>query len=261
MLDWVYNIHSAMVVGFIALGAVAICWLGIVTLRPVVKSLVQRQPGLNETVGDFLQYFGVIYGLLLGLLAVATYQNLSDAEKTVGNEAAALGALYRDVSAYPEPARSEVQALIRDYTRYVIDEAWPLQQKGIVPAGAVMKAASIFERLSAFEPQSKSQEALHQETLRQFNTFFHHRRERLHSVTFSIPPVLWYTVAIGALLNMLLMWLFDLRLGIHLLLGGVLSFFLATMITLILLMDQPFRGAVSVSPDAFELIYKQLMKS
>ena len=84
----------------------------------------------------------MIYGLLLGLLAVATYQNLSDVEKTVGNEAAALGALYRDVSAYPEPARSEVQAMIRDYTRYVIDEAWPLQQKGIVPPGAVAKAES-----------------------------------------------------------------------------------------------------------------------
>ena len=101
MLDWVYNVHPAMAVGVIALGFVAICWLGIFALRPVVKSLVQRQPGLNETVGDFLQYFGVIYGLLLGLLAVATYQNLSDVEKTVGNEAAALGALYRDVSAYP----------------------------------------------------------------------------------------------------------------------------------------------------------------
>lgn len=259
MLDWVYNVHPAMVVGAIVLGFVAICWFGIFALRPVVKHLVQRQPGLNETVGDFLQYFGVIYGLLLGLLAVATYQNLSDAEKTVGNEAAALGALYRDVSAYPEPARSEVQAMIRDYTRYVIDEAWPLQQKGIVPPGAVAKAARIFERLVAFEPQSKSQEALHQETLRQFNTFFHHRRERLHSVTFAIPPLLWYTVAVGALLNMLLMWLFDLRIGIHLLLGGTLSFFLATMISLILLMDQPFRGEVSVSSSAFELIYGQLM--
>lgn len=106
MLDWVYSTHPAMVVGAIVLVFVAMCWLGIFALRPVVKHLVQQQPGLNETVGDFLQYFGVIYGLLLGLLAVATYQNLSDVEKTVGNEAAALGALYRDVSAYPSrPAR------------------------------------------------------------------------------------------------------------------------------------------------------------
>jgi hypothetical protein len=54
--------------------------------------------------------------------------------------------------------------------------------------------------------------------------------------------------------------LFDLRLGIHLLLGGILSFFLATLISLIVLMDRPFRGELSVSPAAFQLVYDQLMK-
>ena len=83
---------------------------------------------------------------------------------------------------------------------------------------------------------------------------------RLYSVTAESLPVLWYTVAVGALLNMILMWMFDLRLSLHLLLGGILSFFLATMISLIVLMDHPFRGEVSISPQAFELVYDQLMK-
>ena len=34
-----------------------------------------------------------------------------------------------------------------------------------------------------------------------------------------ISPIMWYTVAVGALINMLLIWLFDLRLGTHVLLG------------------------------------------
>ena len=79
-------------------------------------------------------------------------------------------------------------------------------------------------------------------------------------VTSGIPAMLWYTVAVGALLNMILMWLFDLRLSRHLLLGGILSFFLATMISLIVLMDHPFLGEVSISPHAFELVHDQLMK-
>ena len=32
------------------------------------------------------------------------------------------------------------------------------------------------------------------------------------------------------------------------------------MITLILLLDQPFRGTLSVSPEAQELVYDQLMR-
>jgi hypothetical protein len=95
--------------------------------------------------------------------------------------------------------------------------------------------------------------------LRQFSEFFENRRTRLFSVTAGIPPIMWYTVAVEALINMVLIWLFDLRLGTHLLLGGLISFFTGTMICLIVLLDNPFRGEVGVSPQAFELIYSQMM--
>ena len=58
---------------------------------------------------------------------------------------------------------------------------------------------------------------------------------------------------------MVLIWLFDLRLGTHLLLGGLISFFTGTTISLIVLMDNPLRGEVGVSPQAFERIYQQMM--
>ena len=72
MLYWLYDIPTVAAVGIFAAVFVGVCWLGTILSRPLVQSLVDHQPGLNEMVGDFLQYFGVIYGLLLGLLAVAT---------------------------------------------------------------------------------------------------------------------------------------------------------------------------------------------
>jgi hypothetical protein len=42
---------------------------------PFLRPWFHERASLNEILGDYLQYFGVIYGLLLGLLAVATYQN------------------------------------------------------------------------------------------------------------------------------------------------------------------------------------------
>ena len=59
---------------------------------------------------------------------------------------------------------------------------------------------------------------------------------------------MWFVVAVGALINMLLIWMFDLRLRTHLLLGGIISFFTGTMICLIVLLDNPFRGAVGCHP-------------
>ena len=200
----------------------------------------------------------MIYGLLLGLLAVATYQNHTDVEKAVAGEASSLAALYRDISAYPEPDRTDLKNAIREYMRSTIEDAWPLQRKGIDP-WKVNRGAPIHIRLGQFEPQTKVQEALHDAALRQFNEFFEDRRLRIYSVTAGIPVIMWYTVAVGTLLNMVLIWLFDLRLGTHLLLGGLISFFTGTTISLIVLMDNPLRGEVGVSPQAFERIYQQMM--
>ena len=56
------------------------------------------------------------------------------------------------------------------------------------------------------------------------------RRTRLYRVSSGMPHVMWYTVALGALISMIFLWLFDLRVSTHLLLGGLVSFFTATMI-------------------------------
>jgi len=259
MLYWLYDIPTLLAVGLFAAVFVSVCWMGIILLSPRLVPVVHHQPGLDEILGDYLQYFGVIYGLLLGLLAVATYQNHSDVEKAVANEASSLAALYRDISAYPEPDRTDLKNLIREYTRSTIEDAWPLQRQGLDP-WKVNRAAPLQVRLAAFEPKTKSQEGLHDAALHQFNDFFQDRRNRIFSVTTGIPPIMWYTVAVGALLNLLLIWLFNLRLSVHLLLGGVISFFTGTMICLIVLLDHPFRGEVGVSPQAFELIYSQMMQ-
>jgi hypothetical protein len=82
---------------------------------------------------------------------------------------------------------------------------------------------------------------------------------RLAAVTGGIPPILWYVVVIGAAINILLIWMLDMRLITHLFFGGLIAFFLATLIALVAAMDNPFRGEVSVTADAFESVYKLLM--
>jgi hypothetical protein len=54
---------------------------------------------ITEAVGSYLGAVCVFYGITLGLFAVATWQNYTDVETRVGEEAAAVGALYRDVNA------------------------------------------------------------------------------------------------------------------------------------------------------------------
>jgi hypothetical protein len=70
---------------------------------------------------------------------------------------------------------------------------------------------------------------------------------------------MWYVVVVGAIINIALVWLFEMKLVTHLFLGGLLSFFLGAVILLIAVMDNPFRGEVSISPAAFEEVYRATM--
>jgi hypothetical protein len=260
MFYWIYDMPSAALAVLFAVVFVGVTWLGIVLTRTHVRRWVETQPDWNEVMGYVLSCHGVLYGILLGLIAVGTYQNYSDVDETVGQEASALGALYRDVSSYPETIRGELQALLREYCRYVIEEAWPAHRRGLIPEGGTTRVSAFQRKLMTFEPATKGQEILHEATVQQFNRFVEIRRQRLHDVTTGLPPALWYVVAVGAVLGIVLTWLFSInRLSLHLSVAGLLSLLTGLVVFLIAAMDHPFRGEVSVSPEAFEIVQKSLM--
>src|SRR5262249_53551926 len=151
-------------------------WIGTILIRPFLRAFIRTQQGINDLIGYILSCYCVFYGLLLGLIAVAAYQNFADTDKTVSQEAAALTALYRDISIYPQPDRGELQALLREYTRFVIEEDWPAQRQGVVIEGTSQRIGAFSTRLGTFEPRTKGQELLHAESLRAFNELSKLRR-------------------------------------------------------------------------------------
>jgi hypothetical protein len=235
--------------------------LGTVLIRPWVRRNAADQAGWNTLIGAIYAAYVVFYGITLALIAVSAYQGYAAANQTVGREAAALGTLYRDVSSYPEPIRGELQAMLRDYTRYVIEEAWPAQRRGVIPEGGTARTTAFQNRLLSFQPQTRAEAILHAETIAQFGVFVDYRRQRLNSVLAGLPVALWLVVGVGAILNAGLTWLFDVnRLMVHLILAGIVSLFVALVVYLVVAMDNPFRGELSVYPEAFEVVQRSLME-
>ena len=81
---------------------------------------------------------------------------------------------------------------------------------------------------------------------------------RLFSVTSALPASMWYVMILGAVFNIAICWLFDMRFLTQLILGGILAAYLGMMMHLIFDMNQPFRGDVSVSAEPFEMLYERM---
>ena len=203
----------------------------------------------------------VFYGLALALIAVNVFETYADVSKIISQEATALAVLYRDVSAYPEPIRSQLQKELRDYVDYVIHEAWPLQQRGQVPSVGVERLNRFQSMLVIFEPATEGQKLLHAEALRAYNNMIQARRLRLDAVGTGLPGLMWTVVLVGAAISLSASFFFqvdDVRM--HVILVTLLAMFIGLVIFMTFALDRPFRGDLGVRPEPYQLIYDHLMK-
>jgi hypothetical protein len=129
MFAWIYDIPSLLAIAVFGLAFVAICWAGTLGRGSLHQTLVSQSARLQCDPRRLPAIFRRHLRFASRAACRGTYQNHADAEKAVETEAAALAALYRDVSAYPEPYRTDLRAFVRDYTRSTIEEAWPLQRQ------------------------------------------------------------------------------------------------------------------------------------
>ncbi len=94
LIDLLYNLPLGALATVTAIAFVGFYWIGCFLLRPFLRVFVRADGGENDIVGNVLSAFGVFYGLLLSLIAVAAYQNLSRVEVEVSTEASAFLAVY-----------------------------------------------------------------------------------------------------------------------------------------------------------------------
>lgn len=236
--------------------------LGLVLVRRLVIPRLHYDDGANDAVSGTVQAIGVFYGITVGLIAVGVWNTHSNSADLVSKEAASIGALYRDVSGYPSPIRDELRSRLRDYTVFVIDEAWPAQTKGQgqdVSAG--VRLLDDFQvMLYSYQPANESQSALHRETLRTYNVLVEYRRLRIDAVGSGLSMVMWSVIWVGAAISIGVAYFFNIPdIKLHAILVALMGGFLAMVLFMIVINDKPFYGQSSISSDPYRLILKNLM--
>ncbi len=214
----------------------------------------------NSVVGWIFSAILVIYAIAIGLIAVATWGNASRASDLASDEAARIAALYRDLSAYSEPVRTDLRRLLVSYTRSVVEVAWPAQRRGELSHGGTESLTEFQRIFYAFEPRTGGQQAVHEEALRVFNELVETRRERHEAVVDGVPGTLWSVVLVGALISIIGSYVFSMEsLGLHAFMTGLLAAMIGLHVFFIASTDRPYLGAAGVGPAAYELLLRDLM--
>jgi Protein of unknown function (DUF4239) len=222
---------------------------GLVLFHRVLKVDLRRAH--NELTGYSVAVISVTYAVLLAFIAIATWESFSNSEDIVDREADCVGSIYRDTQGLPGEMGQGIRADIRDYVNTVIHVEWPIQQVGKVPSQGWEPLRRVHSAIVTMQPRDAGEAVIQAELLRTLNSLYGARSSRLSAVQGHIPEVIWWVIFLGGAVTTGYTYLFgfdDLRM--HLITTAAVSTSMALVVVLIVALDWPFRGAVSVSSDA-----------
>jgi hypothetical protein len=257
---WVYNIPLVRLALIMVVGIEAIALFGLVLVRRHLLPRLDFHDGVNDAVSGTVQAIGVFYAITVGLIAASVWTTYSDASQLMSHEAVAIASLYRDVSSFPEPARTALRTQLRDYTVAVITQDWPAQRREQTSNVGTRIVDQFQVTLMAFEPASAGEQARYTETLSAFNNFIRERRLRLDAIQGGLSLVMWSVIWIGATISIGVGYFFYFKdIKLHAIMIALIAGFLGILLFMIIINDRPFVGQDSVSPDSYQLILDTLM--
>jgi predicted ABC-type exoprotein transport system permease subunit len=229
---------------------VGIAWVA--TLLVHGRTPAAKDEKHNEVAGFIFATVGVVYAVLLAFVVIIVWEQFLAAEDAVSQEASAVITVAHDTSSFPEPARRQARDQLRAYARFVLHDEWKTldeasleQEERTTTLAALNTLWGIYRSLPPTAVDAHTTESL--------DSLSAQRAIRLHANQTAMPDVLWLALVIGAVVTVCFSLILHMKnVHFHAAMTALLTALLTTCLWLIVLINHPFSGEVSVPTDAFQ---------
>jgi hypothetical protein len=254
LVDFLYS-HPIWESGFLVLFLwCGISLLGLTVFHRFVDVHLRHKD--TETVGLTYAIVAVVYAVLIGFIVVDVFETFSKSDEVATEEANHLSNIMLDSAGLPAQLGALVRADLDSYIDIVVKSEWPSQQAGKLdeavfePGWTVLGHLS--EQLAVFEPATMGQNVNKAEMLQAVDELIKSRRGRILAAGNHLPVVVWEILLLAGAVSVAYTYLFGAHsFRIHLAITGLISAMIALVFVLIIALDYPFRGDLSVDDEAF----------
>jgi hypothetical protein len=231
------------------------------SLLAVVRRYVseEHRHASDESAG---RVFTVVAGLLAVLTAfvlITLFTAVGTARSGSYQEADSLVAVYWDAGLLPPAARDEIQQQVVSYTNTVVDQEWPNMRGGeAVDTTGQAQLARIHATIAAYVPTTYPQEDRQTQLTNDLSTVYQARQQRLAAATSRVNVLVWSALIVGAVLAVGVTCLFGgEKLWTHVVITSVFAGIITVLLFTAYQLQDPFSGAVHISPAAFSAALNQ----
>jgi uncharacterized membrane protein len=253
MSQW---LSAVLVIGFFVLFGVVLL---LIVRRLVPHSVLKPH---NDIAGFVFATLGVIYGVILAFVVVDVWEQYDRATEISEQESTEAAALYRDLHLYTNRDEADkALATLRVFTLAVVYEEFPAIKEmrwdsGHIPSQAATAASSqLWQAILRIVPRNLHEQSLFNEILADMNDIEKLRMQRHLIARTDLPGVVWAVVILGGLITVGFTALFGHEnLRGHLLLAVLLAIVVGSAIEVIVSLNFPFIGEVSIRPEGYEYL-------
>jgi len=243
------TIVAALLIFCTAAGAAIV---GLLLLKKFVdlSSLASHQDLVQAT----LQIVGTLYAVLLGFLVAGAVSFHEAAEARVLVEANSLCDIFRFAKGLPDPQRSVIRKTCRDYNKTVLTDEWTDLDANQACPNAWRIYYLLWDEVLALPNGTQTESNIQSCLMTAIETLGESRRSRVTMMKHHLPVLVWLVVIAGsAILTCLMYLLVGDKKVIHSILIATVTGVLCLNALLLYVYSQPFRGAMKVKPQAFEV--------
>jgi hypothetical protein len=226
--------------GILTIGLACGCSVGLLAFARWALA-VKPTEHHNEVLGMLMSAGGIFCAIVVALAVFVVWDHLSTARQAEVDQGAALIALYHDAETLPDPARTEVETSIRDYTTSMIRDEFPALARG--------QSSDTTERLLSRMNAAVRRRLGSTSAPDQVTTVERAQYQLVLAGGEGMPPLLWVFLT-GSCVLLLLMAapLFMENARYHVVSSVLLGCALGASLFLILVADHPFHGPMHIEP-------------
>jgi Protein of unknown function (DUF4239) len=249
---------SAWIWGFVFVGAsVGLAIGGMLLVRRSVR--LSTLESHNQVAGYIYSVVGVVYAVLLAFIAIVVWQQHTQVQNQIEQEANQLGDLYRNAEVFPQEVRTRLQSQIRAYGRIVVEKEWPALAKGETTPDAWAAYNQLLRAYQQFEARNDYEKLWYAKSLDQLDQLGDYRRLRLLSNRAAVPPLMWVVLLATGIITIGFSFFFGTQnSSAQALMIASLSATIGLVLFLIWALNHPFAGLVRVEPAAFRQLSKTI---
>jgi hypothetical protein len=230
----------------------ALCMMGPILIRRRIA--FQKLRTNNEVAGFKFATIGVLYAVLLAFVVIIVWERFHDAEKALTEEAGAAASLYRLSGGLSEEGGTALRTRLSAYLHSVLDDDWPAMSRGQASPVTNRLLNGLYADMVRYRPSDLHDSDLQAGLFHALDQLTQSRRARLVMSEGTVPDAIWFVLFLGAVLTISFTFFFGTENVVtQSMMTGVLAALIFSAILVIVAIDRPFTGAVTVSREPIRL--------